>query len=54
MFKCGKQVGPNVKQRMQVTERRERSYPEVTDKQGNVPEGWEIVSEVPVCPKCAK
>lgn len=59
MFKCQscKQTQPaGTKMNKVVTQIRKVTYPPVKDKEGNitrVPDGFEIVKELCVCPSCS-
>lgn len=57
MFKCQsclEQIQPNQPEHHVVTERRQKTYPPLTSRDGRTsePHGWEIVTQIRVCPKC--
>jgi len=53
--KCGKSIGPGVRQHKVVTKTRPKKYRFETKTKGiRNSEGWEIVVEIGVCPDCAK
>lgn len=54
MFKCdecGRTTRPREPRTMVVAEKRDKTY---VDRAGNISEGWEIVSEKALCPRCAR